>query len=256
MKLNNKGFAISTVMYMILIMTIVLITLTLSLLSSRRLILEKQKDEAKSFIYNTQGLLSDEYQRVEYIQNDGYSYIDAEFVPNKSTSIDVVYQTDKTEGYSQYITGSRDADQIAYALSGSKNSNDWVVTLNGDGGKYFNSGGGTRNTNKYRSIFEMDNGSATWTLKDLTNNSIIYTKTEAIGEIQATENMFIFAFNSSSIHEGLKIYSYKAYQNGILIRNFIPCYRKSDSEAGLYDLVGKKFYQNSGTGSFTKGSDI
>ena len=51
MKLNNKGFAISTVMYIILIMAIVLITLTLSLLSSRRLVLEKQKDEALNNIY-------------------------------------------------------------------------------------------------------------------------------------------------------------------------------------------------------------
>ena len=53
MKLNNKGFAISSVMYMILIMAIVLITLTLSLLSSRKLVLDKIKQETLNDIYNT-----------------------------------------------------------------------------------------------------------------------------------------------------------------------------------------------------------
>ena len=53
MKLNNKGFAVSTIMYMILVMAVILITLTLTLLSNRKLILEKTKDEAKENIYST-----------------------------------------------------------------------------------------------------------------------------------------------------------------------------------------------------------
>ena len=39
-------------------------------------------------------------------------------------------------------------------------------------------------------------------------------------------------------------------------RHFIPCYRKSDNVIGLYDLVEGTFYTNSGTGTFTKGSDV
>jgi hypothetical protein len=52
MKLNNKGFAISTIMYMILIMAVILITLTLTLLSSRKLILDKTKQKARENIYD------------------------------------------------------------------------------------------------------------------------------------------------------------------------------------------------------------
>lgn len=51
MELNNKGFAISSIMYIILIMCIILITVTLSILSSRNLILDKQKKNALSDIY-------------------------------------------------------------------------------------------------------------------------------------------------------------------------------------------------------------
>lgn len=56
MKLNNKGFAISTIMYMILIMAVILITLTLTLLSSRKLILDKAKQVSKDVIYSAYGM--------------------------------------------------------------------------------------------------------------------------------------------------------------------------------------------------------
>ena len=54
MKLNNKGFAISTIMYIILIMGVILITLTLSVLSGRKLILDKLQQQAKENIYETE----------------------------------------------------------------------------------------------------------------------------------------------------------------------------------------------------------
>lgn len=62
MKLNNRGFAISTLMYMILILAIILILATLSILSSRKLILDKIKVEIVESIY---GVDSDEIVDVE-----------------------------------------------------------------------------------------------------------------------------------------------------------------------------------------------
>ena len=52
MKLNNKGFAISTIMYIILVLAVILITLSLSMLSSRRLVLDKIKQETLNNIYD------------------------------------------------------------------------------------------------------------------------------------------------------------------------------------------------------------
>lgn len=54
----------------------------------------------------------------------------------------------------------------------------------------------------------------------------------------------------------MKLYSFKIYDNGTLIRDFIPCYRVADNEVGLYDIVNNQFYTNQGTGSFTKGPDV
>ena len=37
-----------------------------------------------------------------------------------------------------------------------------------------------------------------------------------------------------------------------LVRRFLPCYRKSDNVIWMYDVVGKQFYTNAGTGEFYK----
>ena len=53
MKLNNKGFAISTIMYMVLVLAILVMVLTLTVLNGRKLILDKQKNIAVQNIYNS-----------------------------------------------------------------------------------------------------------------------------------------------------------------------------------------------------------
>lgn len=58
MKLNNKGFAISTIMYMILIMAIILISLSLVLLNNRKFILDGIKQSVKENIYSKCKLFS------------------------------------------------------------------------------------------------------------------------------------------------------------------------------------------------------
>ena len=52
MKLNNKGFAISTIMYMVLVLAVLIMVLTLTVLNGRKLILEKQQKTASTNIYN------------------------------------------------------------------------------------------------------------------------------------------------------------------------------------------------------------
>lgn len=68
----------------------------------------------------------------------------------------------------------------------------------------------------------------------------------------------LFAYNTGSLqisYMPLKIYSFKMWEDGVLIRDMIPCYRKSDNIPGMIDVVNKVFYQNAGTGSFTVGND-
>ena len=53
----------------------------------------------------------------------------------------------------------------------------------------------------------------------------------------------------------IKIYSAKIYQNGSLVRDFIPC-KNAAGIIGLWDDVNSVFYQNAGSGVFTAGPEV
>lgn len=53
-----------------------------------------------------------------------------------------------------------------------------------------------------------------------------------------------------------RIYSCKLYGNGEMVRNLVPCYRKSDNVPGLWDKVENRFFMNAGSGSFTVGQNV
>lgn len=46
------------------------------------------------------------------------------------------------------------------------------------------------------------------------------------------------------------------YEDNILVRDFIPCYRKTDNVVGLYDMKNAKFYEKQGTGNFLIGGEL
>ena len=53
-----------------------------------------------------------------------------------------------------------------------------------------------------------------------------------------------------------RVYGFKVYDNGTLIADYIPCYRKSSGVIGFYDMVSGTFLTNSGSGALTKGFDV
>ena len=69
-------------------------------------------------------------------------------------------------------------------------------------------------------------------------------------------NPKLFACNTSADNLIGKMYYFQLYDNGVLVRDFVPCYRKSDKKPGMYDLVSDTFFTNAGTGEFICGSDI
>jgi len=93
------------------------------------------------------------------------------------------------------------------------------------------------------SSWNIDNGSS------ISTNATMWT---------SWYNIWLFKANNYSLTSSNLYISYcKIYSsNGVLMRNFVPCYRKSDWVIWLYDLANSQFYTNSWTGTFSKGNDV
>lgn len=51
----------------------------------------------------------------------------------------------------------------------------------------------------------------------------------------------------------MRLYGFKMYDNDVQVRDFVPCIRKTDQKAGLYDLITKSFYPEIENGTFNIG---
>lgn len=202
-----------------------------------------------------QVLLPKEYQQVEFLTNSGTQRIDTGIIPTNNTSIDITYQSLTPTGTSQYIAGSRaNANAtLEYIINGSSSSTYWDVRLGAVTTTLTNI---SRMSEKIRSYLQLNNGAGTWTLTRVTAGTT-YTKTISGAKVNATSNLFLFAYNNldTNTHVNLRIFACKIYEAGVLVRNYVPCYRKLDGVAGMYDLVEDKFYINAGTGSFSVAGD-
>ena len=90
----------------------------------------------------------------------------------------------------------------------------------------------------------------------INNNQGLYldgTKTYTWGQqgsFTSPLTMYLFKANNSSAIGPMRIYNCRIKENGVLLRHFVPCYRKSDSVRGMYDIIERKFYTNAGSGTF------
>ena len=73
-------------------------------------------------------------------------------------------------------------------------------------------------------------------------------------------NMYIFGRNNAWSFDNAmtgRIYYLKIKNtSNVLVRDFVPCYRKSDGVIWMYDLVNKQFYTNYWSWTFTKWPDV
>ena len=70
--------------------------------------------------------------------------------------------------------------------------------------------------------------------------------------------MYLLCLNSAGSKKGYvagKLYSCRIYNDGVLIRNFVPC-KNASNVVGLWDDANSTFYPNAGTGTFTAGPEI
>lgn len=189
------------------------------------------------------------YQEVSYIKTSGTQYINTKFTPNDNTTIQLIFSNDDaTTGNYNSIIGTR---------NNASNANCFALWI--DPNRRF---GAFYGTGQSITLFPSSlNATAKHTLTMAGRVAEIDGTTVTCPATTSSPSypFFVGACNTGGTADyfsKITVYELKIYDNGTLVRDFVPCYRKNDNAAGLYDLVNDAFYSNAGSGSFTAGSDV
>ena len=196
------------------------------------------------------GGLPAEYQEVEYIESTGTQYIDTGYPINLNVATKIICLASFPIGNRDIFYGSGDNNYRRYNF-GRNGSNSLSIAvgawasnpIENDGNYHQYTLNINSNTSYSASIDETQLTFSSYTLTAPGTNSF---------------GIFVRRFDGGIFRDTgpSKCKFCQIYENNILVRNFIPCYRKSDNEIGLYDLVNDVFYTNAGTGTFLKGGNI
>lgn len=180
---------------------------------------------------------------VEYIESSGTQYIDTEFYPNQDTR--VLMDVCATQGGTCTFFGARqDANNDSYSLfelSGTQIRFDY---------------GTSKNIINVSSALER-------VIIDANKNVFsfgTYTANPSYQIFQAPVTLHLLNVNQVNMQYTTppipaKLYSCKIYDNGILIRDYIPAKDKNDV-GGLFDKVNMEFVYSSGASQFAAGPEI
>ena len=204
----------------------------------------KGKIGVKGNTYQENRILPEGYTQVDYIESHGKEYIDTgvNADSNLRTVLDMAYTEPEAAGQNVGAI-NMGKGQVRYHIVPQhelfriyiQNSN-FINTISLD-------------TNRHLYDIDVPNH----IIKVDKNNYSLNTTS-----FNVELNFWLFGRNSdSTIYKSKnKLYKCRMYVSGVLVRDFIPCYRNSDNEVGLYDLVNGVFYTNQGTGAFTYGSVV
>lgn len=200
------------------------------------------QDYSKCLIYKDIPLLPEGYTQLEYIQSTSQTYntnyIDTNIYPTNNTSIEIVFEIiDSQLGYGRMF-GSSDLFRNEFTSTYYLN-NYW------NGVRYYNSNAITMNT---QHTIKQDKNLLYF------DNNLIQTFTSGTFEDANSLRLFSSTVGNRD-SKNLRIYSCKIWEDEVLIREFIPCYRNVDNSIGLYDLVNNEFYSNQGNIKFLGGNE-
>ena len=188
--------------------------------------------------------LPDEYQEVEYIESTWTQYIDTGVQANTITQLNGKFKLVEISEVQGIFGGGWTSNESTFQginYAGKINFKWKSVTSSIDHDLEVH-------------VFELSSK------RCIIDNKVI--NEYDLGNIEEDKrNIRLFCRNSDNLGSGIqqyskiRIYYMKLYENEKLVRNFIPCYNKSDNVIGMYDTVEGKFYENQGTGEFLKGEN-
>lgn len=187
--------------------------------------------------------LPSEYQEVAYLESTGTQYIDTGITPSEDFKVvaRMAFTTNPAGTSAEQLNGVSYGGRCAWGYTKSVATQNFYIGIKE---KNIDTGV-TLDALPHTFVINMD---GSWCIDD-------YSGQLDCGTSMTASNVWLFARNraSGAVNAACKekCYFCQIYQDGVLVRNMIPCYRTSDSKPGMFDLVSKTFLTNSGTGEFT-----
>lgn len=199
-----------------------------------------------------------EYQQVEWIQSSGTQYINTGIAVDNNTAV-------VCEG--MFVSFLNQQRLFSTYNGETVMQGTFEMYQNGSGNYAFSQIGGNSwiNTGIPVSSYYSTKLKFVWDLFNLKSQIIngatnLYNVTATKFTSFSSNPLLILTrdpnVSPSCPASNTKLYTFKIYKSGNLVRDFIPCYHKTTGVIGLWDKVSKQFFTNSGTGVFTKGSDV
>lgn len=193
------------------------------------------------------------YQVVDYIESSGTQYIDTGFIPNKDTKIEITANL-LSRSNSPYLFGAGVSwENKVFAFTANSNrlgvgsifcfaNNSYPRTQNFD-------------VNSKNTITMSKDGAIITGTWSFTGSFSGYS-----GFDSANCNLVLCAMHwqtEANIMDfaTMKLYDCKVWDNGTLVRDFVPVLNLETNKYGLLDIVNNVFYGNSGTGDFSGGNE-
>lgn len=201
-------------------------------------------------------LVPKDYQQVLYLQCDGSQYLISDYYPNGHTQIIAqFYNNNGNQARLPYMYGVRNEGDTASFTSAVR----WYSLMNWRYGTQAidvdtSSNNGDRGYYCIQGYTKSDTVSSRLLIVNTSTGTIFKNSSYTVEEFQSELPMYILNCNiNGSASDGAEgnLYRMTIKENDIIVRDFIPCYRKSDSKPGLYDIVNKQFYTNAGSGEFS-----
>lgn len=214
-------------------------------------------DRALTAVFAVVSRVPEGYTEVEYIESTNGQYINiGDFEPNYRLVLDFYPEsTINIYGSSTSVDGT--SSNISRYFAG------FNLTNGGPSVNYYSAGLYRFSTDETKRRILLD--------ADSYRNVIAYDGNERSftplsGCKIKVKNFLLFAYSSNYLDgdfaspQGVgnaKLYMCQIYQNtNTLIHDFVPCIRIADNTPGLYDLIGKVFYQSETTDKFVAGPAV
>lgn len=187
------------------------------------------------------------YTKLEYIESSGTQYIDTGFIPKGNSRVVMDFENTLAPTDIVGLFGARVATERS--VFGMWLTSTAVKPQYGDVG----SAAKPIDVSSYnvRQIYDLNKGVAT-----VTSTTGAFSATFSQSTFNSGCALTLLAMNTNGAVDGCrasgKIYSAKIYDDGVLVRDFIPC-KSADGTLGLWDNENLTFYANAGTGAFTAG---